>query len=105
MLTKQHSSTMWENVLKEQFEKKRLWVKPGMRPFQLHINEKTILILDRIAALHGLRADAEGLNSLMNQITYQGTTVELTWARPYDKSYGKVRFLTHSKGLLLTIFT
>ena len=104
MLNDQHTRLMCENVLKTEFDNKRLWVKPGMRPFQIHINEKTILILDRLAALNGLRADAEGLNSLMNKITYRGTTVELTWARPYDKSYGKVRLLTHSKGLLLTIF-
>ena len=90
-----------ENILCEQFRKKRVWVKPGMRPFQIHINEKIILTLEKIL---GRDATASELNRALNQIQYGRKTIELAWARPMDKSYGKLRPIVTSKGLCLTIF-
>ncbi|MBT93252.1 MAG: hypothetical protein CMA60_00295 [Euryarchaeota archaeon] len=95
---------MLQNALRGQLEKKRVWVKPGMQPFQIHINEETIMVLGRILALDDKGASAEMLNSVLSEIEYQGTVCELIWARPWDKSYGKVRVMTHSRGLCLTIF-
>lgn len=88
-------------TLTKVLDKKRVWVRPGMRPFQVHINEETILTLSRI---YSSPLTSEILNSVMKELRYRGVNCELTWARPFDKSYGKVRLITHSKGLLLTIF-
>ena len=93
--------TEMERTLTKVLDGKRVWVRPGMRPFQVHINEDTILTLSREFSIP---LSSGMLNNVMKELLYRGVKCELTWARPYDKSYGKVKPMTHSKGLLLTIF-
>lgn len=92
-----------EPTLAKQFVKKRVRIKKGMNPFHIHINEDVVLVMDRIMALEGSRADVDALNKHVSSIRYDGNDVNLTWMKPVDNSYGKNRPLIHSRGLVLKI--